>query len=255
MVDAFSSEWQQLGAAIAAIGGLGVAAFGITESFGKAIAWSRFTGNRKHKHFGLPYVGLGAVMEMLGPFDPALQYAYGVEYQEIIAQKYYAGRSTGGAPDTIRQGIRLGLPFLPVAAAAGVIDEVWEIGLQYSTALATALQAEPPDPAAPPLPKSGVDPQSLAGRFSAALDARIEAAFQIAEERYENTAKTLAAILAVAMALLFNWGLGKENGGGYPWFIALGIGLIAVPLAPVAKDISTSLQNALTSFKAIAGKS
>ena len=119
-----------------------------------------------------------------------------------------AGRSAGSAPDTIRQGIRLGLPFLPVAAAADVIDEVWEIGAQYSLALATALQAEPPDPAAPPLPKTGVDPQSLAGRFSAALDARIDAAFQIAEERYETFAKTLAAALAIAMALSFNHGLG-----------------------------------------------
>ena len=247
-------QWQQFGTAVAAIGSLGVAAFGVVESFGKALAWSRFTRNGRHKHFGLPYVGLGTVMDMLKPFDPALQYAYGVEYQEIIAQKYFAGRSAGGAPDTIRQGIRLGLPFLPVAAAAGVIDEVWEIGAQYSLALATALQAEPPDPSAPPLPKSAVDPQSLAGRFSAALDARIDAAFEIAEERYENFAKTLAAALAIAMALGFNHALGSEHGGGYPWYIAMGIGLIAVPLAPVAKDLSTSLQNALTAFKSISGK-
>ena len=69
------------------------------------------------------------------------------------------------------------------------------------------------------------------------------------EERHETCAKTLAAITAVTMAVLFNFTLNTEQGGGYPWYIAIAIGLVAVPLAPVAKDVSSSLQNALTAFK------
>ena len=77
------------------------------------------------------------------------------------------------------------------------------------------------------------------------------AAFDVAEERYEAYAKGLAAVVAIGLALVFNWGL------GFPFStpLALVIGAVAVPLAPVAKDISTSLQNALTAFKSVAGKS
>ena len=273
--DAFSVQWGDVGAGIAAIGSLGVAAFGIVESLGKAFAFTLWLGakppadappgtsKRKLVHWGLPYVGLECVNRMIGPLHPALERAYGEDYAEIIAQQYRSDRSQGAGPDTIRQGVRLGLPFLGEQAAAKLIGAVWRLDTTHALGLARALQAPGADqPPAPAAAASGsVDQmQALAGRFSTALDARISAAFDLADERYETVAKTAAGGLAILMSAVFNYGLvahanGFDLSGRYPWPIALGAGLVAVPLAPVAKDLSTKLQDALTAFKSISGKS
>lgn len=259
---AFTMQWDQLGGAVAAVGSLGVAAFGLVESAGKAFAFTYSVGRERHLvHWGLPYVGLEVVHKMALPLRTALRCAYGDGYAEIIAQQYRANRSDGSAPDTIRQGVRLGLPFLSVTAATDLIASVWHMDPAHSKALAEALQADPPattTPAASPSPGT-VDPvQALAGRFATALDARINAAFQLADERYETVAKTAAGVFAVILAGVFNYGLAtstSQDHGLYSWPIAIIIGLVAVPIAPVAKDVSTSLQNALTAFKSISGKS
>src|SRR6185312_8665594 len=209
--------------------------------------------------YGLPYAGFGAVKHAIRHLTPALQVAYGDDYMEIIGYQYRAGRSTGQAPDTIRQGVRLGLPFMSVAAAATLIDSVWDIdqgnaAKPNATALAEVLQAVPP--ATPTAPATGVDPQALAGRFATALDARIQAAFEVGEDHYEALAKFIAGVVAVGLAVGFDYGMRMPPKFDLPVSlpVALIIGVVAVPLAPVAKDVSTSLQNALTAFKSITGK-
>jgi hypothetical protein len=243
--DSFTLQWSQFGAAVAAVGAFGVAAFGLVEAVGKAFAW---------RGYGLPYAGFGAVKQAIRYLGPALKVAYGEDYMEIIAYQYRAGRSTGSAPDTIRQGVRLGLPFMPVADAATLIDSVWDLdqgapAMPNATGLAQALQAVPPP--VPAIAPGGVDPQALAGRFATALDTRVQAAFEVAEDHYEALAKLIAGVVAVGLAVGFDRGLGWP----VPLPVALIIGAVAVPLAPVVKDVSTSLQNALTTFKAITGKS
>lgn len=245
-------NWDQFGAVISAVGALGIASFGVTEALGKAFAFTvSFPHKRTLYHWGLPYVGLGVVKRMIHPLAPALLAAYGEGFLEIIAQQYRSDRSAGRAPDTIRQGVRLGLPFLSVEAAATMIGSVWRLKPEYATALATGLQADSSsdDPAAssggPTTPGANGELQLLAGRFATSLDARVNSAFSLAEERYESVAKLASGVTAVVLACGFNMGL------HYPLFVAAGIGLVAVPLAPVAKDLSTSLQNALTAFRSI----
>jgi len=259
---AFSIGWEQFGAAIGAVGSLGVAAFGVTESLGKAFAFTfRKRGDHRLGHWGLPYVGLKAVLTMTRPLHLALRCAYGEDYPEVIAQQYRAARIDGSAPDTIRQGVRLGLPFLDPKDGADLIAAVWHMERGHAEALALALQAEAPERPVAAKGKTHIDPaQALAGRFATALDARINAAFQLADEQYEAAAKMWAGVAAVILAAGFNWGLVGHDAttwwqGLYPWPVAIGAGLVAVPLAPVAKDLSTSLQNALTSFRSISGKS
>ena len=65
MADTFTLQWQQFGTAVAAIGSLGVAAFGITESFGKALTWCTTRKDGSCLCLGLPYRGLGSVMKTL----------------------------------------------------------------------------------------------------------------------------------------------------------------------------------------------
>lgn len=248
--DAFSLGWDQLAGGIAAVGALGLAAFGLTEALGKALAYRSPHGA---VHFGLPYAGLHAVKAAVEPLGPALRLAYGAEWLDIVAQHYRAGRSKGAAPDTIRQGVRLALPFMDAPAAAELIGSVWDMGQERSTQLAKALQAQEA-PEVPTSPGGPIDPmQALAGRFATALDARINAAFALAEERYEAQAKMWAGMAAVGLSLVLNYGLGAAKPGhaDLPWAVAMVIGFVAVPLAPVAKDISSKLQDALTAFKSI----
>jgi hypothetical protein len=264
-------DWAQFGALISAIGALGVAAYGVVEALGKALTFS-YTEHEKPSdppgavtpratvrgsrmrtiRWGLPYVGFGAVSRMAKPLAPALECSYGANYLEIIAQQYRADRGTGRAPDMIREGVKLGLPFLTVPEAEAVISHVWKMEPARALALAQALNTDtaPPAPGAPALPPETVAAQLLAGRFATALNERVTAAFLLAEEQYEAWAKMLAGAAAVGLAVVFNLSLNPR----FPWWVAAIIGVVAVPLAPVAKDLSTSLQNALTAFKSIPTK-
>ncbi len=257
-------DWGNIGALISAVGALGFAAFGVVEALGKALTIS-FTlrsptdGSRvrlalRAVRLGLPYVGFGAVRLMVRRLEPALECAYGSDFLELIAQQYRADRSKGRAPDMIREGVKLGLPFLGVEKAAGVIDSVWKMDLKLAMALAQALMADQPPstrgaPPAAPAPEVQAA-QLLAGRFATALDERVTAAFMLAEQQYEAYAKMWAAVASVVLALAFNLGLGEP----LSWLDAFLVGVVAVPLAPVAKDLSSSLQNALTAFKSIPTK-
>lgn len=248
-------DWEKLATAILAVGALGTAAFGVVEAFGKAIVIRRW---------GLPFVGFGCVTALIHEYGPALRFTYGPKYELILAQQYRDGRAAGRAPETIRNGVRLALPLIAREEALRIVENGWGMAPQQSQALVGALQAEAAHGEELD-EKAATDAAVLAGRFGVALDSRIAAAFTLAEERYQATARLLAGISAIGLSVLFNLGLrGAEvtctAGGactlgdpakGYSWFIALLIGAAAVPLAPVAKDLSSALTEALRAWKQV----
>jgi hypothetical protein len=97
---------------------------------------------------------------------------------------------------------------------------------------------------------------NVLGRFDLALTALIDAAWHRADQRYRNVSKAWAAGVAVVLALLG----GRAVQGTPEDGLALGqtlvhvmLGLLAVPLAPVAKDLASALQagvKAVQSLKA-----
>ena len=258
---------------IAAVGALGVASFGIVDAVGKAlfvfdmpVPWAPVeNGRRRRASVGLPYVGFDKVRRLARQVAPALRISYGDEYDRILRQQYRAGRGHGEAPDTIRQGVRLGLPFLSAAQATKVIDAVWGLPENQARALAEALTAEKRASSTPAaesaeseaesITKAQADAQALAARFATALDTRVQAAFDLAEEVYQARARLWAAVIAILLSLAYHAStLGPTPAGGWlqsfiaglqGWMIALLIGLAAVPLAPMAKDLASSLSDAL----------
>ena len=234
-------NWEWVAGAVVAVGALGTAAFGLVEAFGKALVLGRV---------GLPFVGYGCVRVVIKLYAPALKFTYGDAYERILIQEYRDGRGKGRAPETIRQGVRLALPLMEAAEARAIVQGAWGMEAQAAEDLVDALQAEARTGKALTA-KAAKDAALLAGRFGLALDSRIAAAFTLAEEKYQAAARLWAGIAAIVLALAFNWSLSTTASGGYPYWIAVLIGAAAVPLAPVAKDISSALTDALKAWRQV----
>jgi hypothetical protein len=90
-------------------------------------------------------------------------------------------------------------------------------------------------------------------RFDLIVTAMLDEAYQISEQVYRNSTRTLAAAVAVALSLTGGWAL---VGTGSYWhtsdpFLALLVGLLATPLAPIAKDLSTALATAVNTLQVV----
>ena len=105
-------------------------------------------------------------------------------------------------------------------------------------------------------PPLNPDQINLLGRFNAAIGATMDGAFELADQQYRNASKVLAGIFAILLAI----SAGALLDGVHSWADvlsypdigkALMAGVIAVPLAPVAKDLTSSLQAAVTAMKAV----
>jgi hypothetical protein len=87
------------------------------------------------------------------------------------------------------------------------------------------------------------------GRFDLILTTALDQAYQRADQRYRNWCKLLAIPVSVALAVLAGWAIHSKD---YTFFYdyirsvscgqALIAGVLATPLAPVAKDLSSAVQ-------------
>jgi len=81
------------------------------------------------------------------------------------------------------------------------------------------------------------------GRFDLILTTLLDQAYQRAEQQYRATAKACAVVVSVALALIGAWSLGNSSGlGDNRYWKALLLGLLATPLAPIAKDLASAIQ-------------
>jgi hypothetical protein len=81
------------------------------------------------------------------------------------------------------------------------------------------------------------------GRFDLILTTLLDQDYQRADQQYRATAKACAVVVSVALALIGAWSLGETSGlGDRRYWKALLMGLLATPLAPIAKDLSSAIQ-------------
>ncbi len=80
------------------------------------------------------------------------------------------------------------------------------------------------------------------GRFDLLLTAVLDQGYQRGDQRYRNSAKLLAVPVAVALALLGAWAISKGGLSSLDAWRAVIAGLLATPLAPVAKDLASAIQ-------------
>ena len=85
------------------------------------------------------------------------------------------------------------------------------------------------------------------------MTALLDEAYQISDQVYRNSTRTLAAIVAIGLALVGSWSL--EGTDKLFWhrdlITAVVVGLLATPLAPIAKDLSSALATAVNTMQIV----
>lgn len=86
---------------------------------------------------------------------------------------------------------------------------------------------------------------NVLGRFDLALTAILDEGYQRADQRYRNNARVLASVIAVILAVFGGFAvtdsaLGAYLSGAEVWKFVL-CGLLATPLAPIAKDVASGI--------------
>jgi hypothetical protein len=202
-------------ATIAAMGGLGLAAMALVDAL-KAVPGG-----------GVSRIGFGHIRKVLRMFDKVLVRAAGDEWEAVIMAHWINGRDRDDQIGVIRSLLRLGLN-PDTAGQLAVIGNVDAAALGKAAGKLTAGSA---------LSEAEIN---LIGRVEAAVEAHLDAAFDLAEQAYRNTARALSGLVAVVLAVTAGILLSTPAEPIDPRIAAL-IGLLAVPIAPIAKDLVSAL--------------
>lgn len=206
---------------IIAVGALGTAAYGLVD------ASKAFRG-------GVSNGGFRFIRNALTPFAPALREALGndpeCDWRAVMRSHWISGRPKEEQKAIAVSLIQLGL----TPANAPELAPAGQVSPEALGEVVAALERG-----------SELTPEQLncLGRFKATIEARIDAAYDRADQVYRNSARMAAGVVAVVLAvaaayLLYGAATLADFGN------AILIGLVAVPLAPIAKDVASALATA-----------
>jgi hypothetical protein len=217
-VTEISSE--DIGEILAALSALAFAAFGLLD------ATKVFRG-------GIARVGLGVLRSALTPFAPVLDAAVGKDkWWHIVSANWINGVAKVTQKAATVALVKLGL----------------HPGTAASLAAATHVDAKVLQSAAESLAQ-GVElseqQMNVLGRMNAVLETLLDAAYEEAEQRFRSWSRVAAGVIAIGVSALINALMNIA-----PWPIALLVGVLAVPVAPLAKDLTSALSAAMRAVKA-----
>jgi hypothetical protein len=218
---------EYLGTMVLAAGALGTAAMGIVD------------GLKWWERVDIP--GYEQAKAYITAFLPAVEAAYGPNTDNLLKAQYRDGRGAGELPKTLRQGLRIGLVSLPDQRVAAMAQALGVVEGKQLVEVAKALH-ETGD--------LNEAQRKVLAQFELAAHARIDAAMAIGERIYVAWQKSVAAAIAVVVALIVGLILWAEHQDtGWVLLKAILVGLAAVPLAPIAKDISSALAEAAKALR------
>jgi hypothetical protein len=220
---------------ITAIGGLGTAAFGLLEATKPVVPWINHAG------FGR----IRKTVENLTPDEPGSRQPLNALPQAYILESLLAnwvnGTDLGSQKAIAKSLIKLHLSAGNAAALAARtnVDPALLTESARSIVSGTALTQQQGDAYA---------------RFDLIVTALLDESYQHADQVYRNCTRALAAVIAVALAFAGGWSL-VGCWLNFWWkpdmFLALLAGLLATPLAPIAKDLSTALATAVNTMQLV----
>jgi len=227
---------QNLPQIITAIGGLGTAAFGIVD------ATKVFGGGANH----IGFKGIRAAVTQLTP--PAAagagQPVNALSQQKVLATlqaNWFNGTDLGSQKSIAKSLIKLNLN----AGNAAALAAATSVDPDALTAVATSIAS------GTPLTSAQSD---VFARFDLIVTALLDEAYQHGDQVYRNGTRALAMMTSVVLALI--GGIVLHNAGSeLSWqldmFEALLVGLLATPLAPIAKDLSSALATAVNTMQLV----
>ncbi len=224
---------QSLPQIITAIGGLGTAAFGLVDST-KALGG------------GVNRIGFGRIASTVSNLTTGAA-ATGLTQSKIVdtlRANWYNGTDLTSQKAIAKSLIKVGLNAgnAPALATATGVDAGVLTAIAGSISTGTPLTAAQTD---------------VFSRFDFILTALLDEVYQDSDQAYTNGTRILASIFAVALALIGGWTLfANQNPNGVYWgtsdmWIAFVAGILATPLAPIAKDVSSALATAVNTMQAI----
>jgi hypothetical protein len=211
-----------------AAAGLGTAAMGLVDS-SKA-----FWGGPSN--FGFGYIKTGLQEFLLAP--QGVHGPFGkTQVLETLRSNWMNGVAKADQKATAKALIHLELTqgtAKALAKAAGVDpDKLISLAQKVET-------GAPPDPTE----------IAVLGQFDVVLSAVLDAAYERADQKYRNACKFLALLASAILGLVGGWLLYRPDFNLKEIGISFLVGLSATPLAPVAKDLATSLQSAVAAIRA-----
>ena len=217
------SVLEDLPQVVAAIGGLGTAAFGLvdaTKVFGGGVNHIGFTGIRAAVRQLTPNAGqpVNALSQknILATLQANWMNGTHLDSQKAIAKSLIKlNLNPGNAAD--------------LAAATGVDPGVLQV-IATKIAAGTSLSSAESD---------------VFARFDLIVTALLDEAYQRGDQLYRNWTRALAAVVAVALALVGGMFLQMDPA------LSFLVGLLATPLAPIAKDLSTALATAVNTMQLV----
>jgi hypothetical protein len=228
---------QNLGPIITAVGGLGTAAFGLLDAAKAAFPFINhigFSGIEKTVSALTPdQTGGGSPLNALPQTGViASVEANWVNGTDLTSQKAIA-----------KSLIKLHLSAGNAAKLAGKTN----VDALLLGSVATKIVS------ATPLTQQESDAYA---RFDLILTAILDQAYQKADDVYRNWTRILAGAIAVIVSVLGGWTLSASGDiwnywGSKDLVQAVLVGLLATPLAPIAKDLSSALATAVNTLQAV----
>ena len=212
---------------ITAIGGLGIAAFGLVDAT-KAL-WG-----------GANHIGFNRIKKTVVALTPGTP-GQGFNQEKIVQTlkaNWMNGTDLASQKSIAKSLIKLYMNQSNVSelAKATGVDSGTFSDIAKCFASGTPLSSSQGD---------------VYARFDLILTTMLDEAYQRADQAYRNATRGIAAAVAVVLALF--GGLILKNGAP-SWgdvFEFLIVGLLATPLAPIAKDCSTALASAVNTLQLI----
>jgi hypothetical protein len=220
---------------ITAIGGLGTAAFGLLEAIKPVVP-------------GINNIGFSRISETVsrltpnvaGAGSPVNSLPQGNVLESLVAN-WINGTDLASQKAIAKSLIKLHLSAGNAAALAATTNVDPAVLASVADKIATGASLTQPE-------------SDVYSRFDLIVTALLDESYQHADQAYRNSTRALAALIAVALAFVAGWSL-AGNWQDFWWkpdmFLALLVGLLATPLAPIAKDISTALATAVNTLQLV----
>jgi hypothetical protein len=205
---------------IAAVGALGTAAFGLVDAL-KALPGG-----------GISRAGFKFIRETILKLAPDVAAFNGTGLSRdsvlyALESQWINGAATSDQVNIAKSLIKLRL----TPDTAGALAKATGVDAAVLSQVATSIQSG----------TALTTPQTdVYGRFDLMVTTLLDQAYQRADQRYRNAAKFAAIPIAVALAVT----AAHVAPNHLSYSKAILIGLVATPIAPVAKDISTAISTA-----------